>query len=558
MACSQATCDQLYIQPLRQLNLIEETRLERFIRDVFLNIGQLHQVNLRLSRRLNMRRKENPVVGQIGDIFTSAVSEFLPYIEYGARQIYAKHFLAVEKMNNPEFAQFLEERERMPESRKLPLESFLARPTTHMGRYPLLLEAVLKRTDPSNPDRTTIPQAIAAIKDVLKRINQEAGKADNLLKLNQLNQQLVFAEGEWQDLRLTEEGRTILRQGVLISRKGNSELELVCFLFDHLLLLAREKRGNLYKVYKKPLPLELINVSVSNGPARSGGAAERSGSVGSKSSVNAASPKGAQSGRYPLSAGEPAKYAFTIGRLGKDGAAITLFANSIADRRAWIDTIEEQKRLVTERKRCFDISTLAHNPIPGQAKVTCSTSLGAKIYLGADTGVYVGDPISNRFSQVLDLEKVTQLHILSQFGIAIILADRILHIFPLEALDSPELDVSDNAKKGRRISSHVSFFKVGICNDRMLICAVKSTTLSSTIKVFEPVAPSSSSTKKSSFLRIFRGSTESVKVFKVGLLDSASSLHNSCPSSAGVLHSFRIDIDTFLENETLCRLCKGI
>lgn len=198
-----------------------------------------------------MRQKENPVVTQIGDILLAGVNNFGPYIEYGARQVYAKHFLAMEKMNNPEFAHFLEERERMPECRKLPLESFLARPTTHMGRYPLLLEAVLKRTDPVNPDTRNLPLVIATIKDILARINIEAGKADNLLKLNQLNQHLVFAEGEWQDLKLTEEGRTILRQGNLLTRRTTNESELVCFLFDHMLLLAKEKRANFYKVHKR-------------------------------------------------------------------------------------------------------------------------------------------------------------------------------------------------------------------------------------------------------------------------------------------------------------------
>ena len=241
----------LYIQPLRLSNIIEETRCERFIRDVFLNVGQLYQVNLRLSRRLNMRRKENPVVAQIGDVFMGIVHELSPYVEYGARQIYAKHFLAMERLNNPEFERFLDERERMPESRKLPLESFLARPTTHMGRYPLLLEAVLKKTDPSNPDKATLPRAIAAIKEVLGRINAEAGKADNLLKLNQLNQHLVFGEGEWQDLKLTDEGRSLLRQGNVISRRATTDTDLVCFLFDHMLLLTKEKRANFYKVFKR-------------------------------------------------------------------------------------------------------------------------------------------------------------------------------------------------------------------------------------------------------------------------------------------------------------------
>jgi hypothetical protein len=82
-------------------------------------------------------------------------------------------------------------------------------------------------------------------------------------------------------------------------------------------------------------------------------------------------------------------------------------------------------------------------------------------------------------------------------------------------MDPTEDDLSANVKKGRRISSHVSFFKAGVCNGRTLICAVKSTALSSTVKTFEPVGQGVTASKKSSFLRLLKGTPDSVKVFKV-------------------------------------------
>ncbi|KAI9018298.1 CNH domain-containing protein [Hyaloraphidium curvatum] len=517
----------LYIQPLRLSNIIEETRCERFIRDVFLNIGQLYQINLRLSRRLNMRRKENPVVAQIGDVFLGVVHEFYPYVEYGARQIYAKHFLAMEKLNNPEFEHFLEERERMAECRKLPLESFLARPTTHMGRYPLLLEAVLKRTDPSNPDRANIPQAIAVIKDVLGRINAEAGRADNLLKLNQLNQHLVFAEGEWQDLRLTDEGRTILRQGTLIARKTTTDSEVVCFLFDHLFLMAKEKKANFFKVHKRPIPLELLVLSsAAADSAKLNGTADRGGSTGSRGVAAVTSPKNAQPSKLLPVATEPTKYPLTLTHLGRYGGTFTLYANSQADRRSWQDAIAEQKRVTAERKRRFETVVLANNPVPGGSRINCSCALGSRIFLGCDAGVFVSDPLGSHYTQVLDLERIVQIDVLRQYGLLILLADRTLYTFPLEAMDPTEADFSAAMRKGRRVSSHVSFFKVGTCNDRTLICAVKSTSLSSTVKAFEPVAPGGPSAKKTSLLRLLKGSPDSVRVFKEFYIPSEStSIH---------------------------------
>ncbi|KAJ3256696.1 RHO1 GDP-GTP exchange protein 2 [Boothiomyces macroporosus] len=84
--------------------------------------------------------------------------------------------------------------EKYPEFRKLPIESFLARPTTRLGRYPLLLKPVLEKAAENNPDKTLIPQALAAFKTVLTTINIEAGKAENLLRLGRLQKQIFGLE----------------------------------------------------------------------------------------------------------------------------------------------------------------------------------------------------------------------------------------------------------------------------------------------------------------------------------------------------------------------------
>jgi hypothetical protein len=78
-------------------------------------------------------------------------------------------------------------------------------------------------------------------------------------------------------------------------------------------------------------------------------------------------------------------------------------------------------------------------------------------------------------------------------------------------------DTGENYLKGKKISASISFVKAGLCMDRILVCAVKSTTLSSTVKVLEPV--SQTVTKKAGgFAKIFNkvsGSKETMRVFKV-------------------------------------------
>lgn len=89
-----------------------------------------------------------------------------------------------------------QEVERRPESRKLELNGYLTKPTTRLARYPLLLEAVLKHTPDGNPDKGALPKAVQLVREFLKAVNHETGKAENRFNLLQLDQQLIFRPGE--------------------------------------------------------------------------------------------------------------------------------------------------------------------------------------------------------------------------------------------------------------------------------------------------------------------------------------------------------------------------
>ena len=59
-----------------------------------------------------------------------------------------------------------------------------------------MLEAVLKHTPEDNPDKTALPKVIEIVREFLKAVNTETGKAENRFNLLQLDQQLVFRPGE--------------------------------------------------------------------------------------------------------------------------------------------------------------------------------------------------------------------------------------------------------------------------------------------------------------------------------------------------------------------------
>lgn len=101
---------QVWIKPLRTSNIIPESRREDFVTQVFWNVLEIHSVNVRLADLLNKRQKQSHVVHQIGDIFLEMVPHFLPFVKYGAHQLYGKYEFEKEKGSNPAFAKFVDVR----------------------------------------------------------------------------------------------------------------------------------------------------------------------------------------------------------------------------------------------------------------------------------------------------------------------------------------------------------------------------------------------------------------------------------------------------------------
>lgn len=90
--------------------------------------------------------------------------------------------------------------------------------------------------------------------------------------------------------------------------------------------------------------------------------------------------------------------------------------------------------------------------------------------------------------------------------------------FPLDALDPR--DPSAGLKRAKRISAHTSFFKAGHCLNRTLVCVVKSSQLSSTIKVLEPIDYTSRGKSKPTFRKLLQGGNDTLRLFRVRKINS--------------------------------------
>ena len=139
---------------------------------------------------------------------------------------------------------------------------------------------------------------------------------------------------------------------------------------------------------------------------------------------------------------------------------------------------------------------------------------------GTDSGVYVSDRRPKAADatpkRVLDISSVTQLDVLEEYQLLLVLASKALLSYPLEVLD-PSDGQSPLLKRPKKIQNHANFFKAGVCMGRHLVCSAKMSGISTTIKVFEPMDTVSKGKKKPAIGRMFQSGQETLKPFKVSL-----------------------------------------
>jgi hypothetical protein len=121
---------------------------------------------------------------------------------------------------------------------------------------------------------------------------------------------------------------------------------------------------------------------------------------------------------------------------------------------------------------------------------------------------------------VLDCKAVTQVDVLETHQIVLVLADKTLYSYSLEALDPEESQAM--AKRPRKIC-HANFFKSGVCMGQHLVATVKTSALSSTIKVYEPKESMANKAKRSGFSKMLSTGQDQLKPFKEFYIPTESS-----------------------------------
>ncbi|KAJ3098870.1 RHO1 GDP-GTP exchange protein 2 [Phlyctochytrium planicorne] len=534
----------LYGKPLKSSSIIDEKRRDGFIKTVFANSSEILAVNSKLLQKLLLRQKETHIVEKIGDIFINISKEFHIYAPYCGNREYSRNEIAVEKIQNPRFRDFLTKtvtKVDLKSENKMELDGYLHKPIARMASYLLLLKAILDKTPEGHPDRTLIPQATKLISEVLVKMNEASGITMNhikLLKLQHLINQDTF------DLQLQDPDRKYIYEGKLILKRGSTDIPLTLFLFDHLLVMAKEKsekknaeggeapyqtkaKGHQYTIYKRPVPLELIVLPNDMKESRktaleSSNAGEKSVSRHSKTVAVAPIVQSTDTSRL----------GFVLNHLGRKGGSYNFVAENESSKTTWKDNITKQRNLKMKKAK-FEMQVLTSVQLPVPYKVNCASSLNDRLVLGTDHGLFIGPEGSvsekveagwSQFTRFVELENIIQIDILRDHDMILILSDKTLFSISLEALEA-HIGEAGGIKKGRKIADAINFFKLGLCADRTLVCAVRSTPLTSTVKVFEPIGLGNSK-RRGKIGKLFMSSSDSLKLLKEFYIPAeATSLH---------------------------------
>ncbi|CAG8663994.1 30717_t:CDS:10, partial [Racocetra persica] len=535
--------EELFIKGLRTASppVIPPNQLESFIQEIFFNVLKIRDHNRKMLERLQKRQKENLVVAVIGDIFFDCALEFgNDYIDYNGHFPIADNIIRSTKLKNPEFKRFLEQCSRSKEARRLDFRHFVQRPTTRLQRYTLLLEQIKKYTPDENQDKGYLDSALQTIREHCVVSDNRVHEAENRLKILEIERKLVKKDGgpcnELNELNLSDPNRQLLFKGELQKRSSLDKHDLLVFLFDNYLVMTKERKGPdgeiKYQLSKKPIPLGLLIVDTPSETLQPKATTfhinikpldqvrkRTNSTMQSPISPQTVTDLEGQSNTY-------GRFPFTVLHIGRHGGQYQLFADSDTTRKMWKDRIQDaQTKLLSNEavnKQIFEVFTLNDSTFVtglggsstsgsstsiSRSKVTFTSEKRNMVAIGAEDGVWMGFGGEVRtFKQVLTVSNVTQMAVLEDFGIFVVLCDRTLWAFSLDAIiPSSSSGSSHNQPYRQRLSANnnVQYFNVGVIKERnstkekTLVVYMKKRGLESHFKALEPICAVGSSSDKS-------------------------------------------------------------
>ncbi|BGP04378.1 Rho guanine nucleotide exchange factor [Rhodotorula toruloides] len=517
-----------FVEPLRSAKppIIPPERLESFLSSVLLNVSEIREHSQAFLLQLRKKQQEGHVVRGIGQIVLAAAVEWGPaYLHFTTNFPMADFLFKEEKAANPRFEELLMDFHKRPEASKRGFDTFHNRATFRGLRYILLLEQILKNTPEGDPDREYLSQAVQVIRQQGADANAGIDATKSRVALKEFGRDLVAISGTTLDLELSDTSRRFFMAGRIYRRPEGSTFadqfqDGHLILFDNYLVFTKTPRPDRsghqkYQITRRPVPLDLVQLKTTSFaeppiPRSSGFHLRSTRSTG----VAQATPQPAADGTQLL-------YPVSYFQLGRFDGLVYFYVDSAGVRDEWEKMLKEavtQRLQHQELRRVVRLDPLADQTFgttstigslsgasvaPNQfGRPTCSTPLMTVdglwlIIAGCAEGIFVGwRGRPKTMQQVVHLAGITQCAVLPEFSFLLVIANKVLVAYALEALipSSTGTKLDQASKAPQRLSGQkdVSFFKVGkiggkVDSRTLVIYAKKSGVKESVFKALEPV-----------------------------------------------------------------------
>ncbi|ESO99927.1 hypothetical protein LOTGIDRAFT_113144 [Lottia gigantea] len=183
--------DKLFFRPMAA-----ETSTSDLAKQLLPNIHSMIRLHSSFNNSLKSVRKENPVIGEVGNIFLKRFDgeegeTFKNNCATFCRgQSFALDALKKQQRKEQRLSQFLNDAESNPLCRRLQLKDLVPTQFQRLTKYPLLIENLLKYTQTNTDEYRKLTLAHQKTKEILAEVNQSVKEFENHQRLKILQKKM--------------------------------------------------------------------------------------------------------------------------------------------------------------------------------------------------------------------------------------------------------------------------------------------------------------------------------------------------------------------------------
>ncbi|KAF2076329.1 hypothetical protein CYY_002385 [Polysphondylium violaceum] len=216
---------EVFIDPMKQGGIVSQ----EYTIAIAANISDILLISVELLRGLEERLANWSNTQCIGDVFRKNIPFLKMYTTYTVGFDNILNVLS-ECEKNSNYNSFIQKCTEDPKTKKLDLRSYLIQPVQRITRYHMLLEEVLKHTDPSHPDYNDLQTSYSSMKKVTHDANDAIKQSENRQKVFEIQKMFVG------DVTLVAAHREYIYDGILTKVCRKACKKRYVYLFSDILI----------------------------------------------------------------------------------------------------------------------------------------------------------------------------------------------------------------------------------------------------------------------------------------------------------------------------------